>query len=581
MPSKLVVRLLLLIVISSLTCKAESVSQQTPIILPEIVVTDSKLLPIPESWQYAKTNNFEILSNASSYKTKYIIKDLLEFTQAVSFVWPAIQPKNAQPPLLILCGAQNSYNQFYPEDSGPSTSGGISLSLHNKENSAIIIDVERPSLNIQNEDGAGEIEVDYAHQLHREYIHFLLSRIEPRPQPWLEEGLAQMLAALKYSDTLIEFGKLPEPNEVSVMQGIAMRNNQIQTLAGSDPATADTNSIPAVDPGPNEDKAFNAALNRRGLLPMEKMFSVDRKSEEALNTIGDTWSKQCWLFVHLCLYGENQKYQKAFFKFITRSEHEPINEKLFKECFNMSYKDMLMVFRGYIQWTSYKSIEMHPKDGKIPSVGNVTFRDATDAEVGRIKGEALRMSGHTEAAHLALVAPYIRGSMDPNLLSSIGLDELENGDTTRASKFLEKAVLTKTNRARAYLELGKLRLEAVETKPLEPNGKLSNSQLTYVLDPLFQGRSYLPVFAETYSLIAQAWTKASAKPSEANLRVVAQGLSLFPRNPELLYNTILLYSHYHPQNEVLKLCDYAIAISTTDTDKQSFVTLKTQLTTSH
>lgn len=577
MPVKLATRLFILSIAGLLISHAEPTSEETPIVLPQIVVTDSKLLPIPESWQYAKTSNFEILSNASTYKTKYVVKDLLEFTQAVSYIWPAIQPKNAQPPLLILCGSGNSYSQFYPADSGPSTSGGATLSLRNKENAAIIIDLERPSLNIQSEDGPGEIEVDYAHQLHREYIHFLLSRIEPRPQPWLEEGLAQMLAALKYSDTLIEFGKLPDPNEVSVMQGIAMRDAQLQTIAGSDSSTSDSNSLPSIDPGPNEDKAFNAALNRRGLLPMEKMFSVERKSEEALNTIGDTWSKQCWMFVHLCLYGEHQKYQKAFFKFVARSEHEPITEKLFKECFNMSYKDMLMVFRGYIQWTSYKSIEMHPKDGKIPPIANANFREASDAEVGRIKGEALRMSGHPDAAHLALIAPYVRGSLDPDLVASIGLDELESGDTTRATKFLEKATSTKTNRARAYLELGKLRLQEEESKPLGANGKLNNAQLTRILDPLFQGRSHLPVFAETYSLIALAWSNASAVPTEANLRVVAQGVSLFPHNAELLYNTIVLFWHYHPHDEVLKLCDYAIATSSSQTDKQSFESLKTKL----
>ncbi len=577
---------LFLVIVSTLlvtglsSSRAEQTSREAPIELPAIVVTDSKLLPLPESWQYAKTGNFEILSNASVRKTKYVVRDLLEFTRAVSFVWPAIQPNNVQTPLLILCGANNSYTQFAPAENGPTTAGGASLSLRDKENAAIVIDLARSYLNIQNEDGATQIEVDYTQQLHREYVHFLLSRIEQRPQPWLEEGLAQMLASMKYSSTLIEFAKLPDPNEVSVMQGMALRNNQIQTIASSDPSSADANTIPAFDPGPDQDKAFNTALSRRGFIPLDKMFSVKRSSEEALNTIGGSWSKQCWLFVHLCLYGENQRYQKSFIKFIVRSEKEPITEALFKECFNMSYKDMLMVFRGYVQWTSYKSIEMRPKDGKNPSTSDILIRDATDAEVGRMKGEALRMAGHPHEAHLALIAPYIRGAIDTDLIASIGLDELAAGDSTRAAKFLEKATLAKTSRARAYLELGKLRLKEAVVKPEGPNAKLSDRQLMRVLDPLFQGRSFLPAFPETYSLIAQAWNKASAIPAEANLRVVAKGLSVFPRNTELIYNTALLYSNNHPKAEVLKLVDYAINISQTDFDKQRFLALKNNLTAS-
>ena len=61
---------------------------------------------------------------------------------------------------------------------------------------------------------------------------------------------------------------------------------------------------------------------------------------------------------------------------------------------------------------------------------------------------------------------------------------------------------------------------------------------------------------------------------------MAKGLSVFPRNTELIYNTALLYSNNHPKAEVLKLVDYAINISQTDFDKQRFLALKNNLTAS-
>ena len=38
---------------------------------------------------------------------------------------------------------------------------------------------------------------------------------------------------------------------------------------------------------------------------------------------------------------------------------------------------------------------------------------APDADVGRIKGEVLRLGGYGDAARNALIAPYVRGERDP------------------------------------------------------------------------------------------------------------------------------------------------------------------------
>ena len=63
------------------------------------------------------------------------------------------------------------------------------------------------------------------------------------------------------------------------------------------------------------------------------------------------------------------------------------------------------------------------------------------------------MGKRTEASHLHLIAPYLRGSRDPQLLAALGLEERAAGHDERARQFLEAAVAAKTTRARAYLDL--------------------------------------------------------------------------------------------------------------------------------
>jgi len=93
---------------------------------------------------------------------------------------------------------------------------------------------------------------------------------------------------------------------------------------------------------------------------------------------------------------------------------------MFKECFNfpdkkgvahpMSYRDMLLAIRSYVDFAVYESKEYRaPKGEKLPRPPVFQLRDATQSEVGRIKGEVLVLAGHPDKARTELIAPYMRG----------------------------------------------------------------------------------------------------------------------------------------------------------------------------
>ena len=440
---------------------AQDVAKEAPIELPTYTVTDSRELPPPEQWRYARIEGFEVLSSASERATKKLVHDFQKYYLAIGLVWPGVQRPAAVPAALIICGRGAKFDRFMPTGETRSDRAMASLSLRDREQSAIVIDYASKVINLVTPEGIDAaaaapttdaegnafgggadpgFEVDAYKQLYREYIHFLLAGVQPRAPAWLEEGLAQIFMAMEVTDTRITVGQVEDPNLISA--------EQAALNAAGNGGTA-----------PQQDRDFNAALAHRALLSMEELFAVTADSAVAKNPLGSTWAKQSYAFVHWGLYGEKGKHQREFISFITRLGKEPLSETLFKECFKKSYKDMAIELRGYIEFTVHKIAGVQTGKGeKFPEPPPLEIREATQAEIGRILGDAFILAGHKPDAHLAMIAPYIRGERDPQLLAALGLLERTLGDDARAKKFLEAAVRGKAVRPRAYLELARLRL---------------------------------------------------------------------------------------------------------------------------
>ena len=104
----------------------------------------------------------------------------------------------------------------------------------------------------------------------------------------------------------------------------------------------------------------------------------------------------------------------------------------------------------------------------------VALRDASPAEIGRLKGELERLEvgyvkdrfsnapgiavRYLDQAHLTLMRAYEQDSRDPRLLAAIGLWALDAGQPASAREFLEAAATGGSGklRARASLELARL-----------------------------------------------------------------------------------------------------------------------------
>jgi hypothetical protein len=546
--------------------------------LPKFVVTDSRELPPPESWRYATIPGFEILSNASDRATKRLIEDFEMFTTALGYVWP-INTKPTAPTALLICGRGAKFDAFIPakSDGGPETSRA-SLFLKANGHAAIVLDFESKVLSVLSAEGddpasgedSSQISVDHNKQLYREYVHFLMSQAEPRVPAWLEEGMAQIIMAMKFDRKSIIFGQLEDPNTVSIEAAFVAQTNA--ATAADDPTGFTMPGAPA------EDRDFNVALARKALVPMDKFFAVTHDSPEALNPLGNNrWAKQAYAFVHMCLYGENGKWQKSFAQFVTRLAKEPPSEALFKECFKMSYSSMATQLRSYVEFTPYTHKEYYAKKGDtgLPQPPPLALREATQSEVGRLKGETLLLGGHRDAARRELIAPYVRGERDPRLLASLGLFEHGGGQDDRARKFLEAAVAAKVDEPDAYVELARMRYADAVAHPADAAGNFSTEQRLGIVNLLLGARRLPPPLSGTYELYGDTWGHAATKPTKDDAALLVEGARLFPGRLKLVYQASALCADAGLIEAAYSLVDYGIKVAPDPSARARFEKLKT------
>jgi hypothetical protein len=328
-----------------------------------------------------------------------------------------------------------------------------------------------------------------------------------------------------------------------------------------------------------EDRDFNAVLHNKALVPLQEMFTMAHDSPAALNPLGNNrWAKQAYCFVHMCIYGENGKYQKPFAQFLARLSKEPVSEAVFKDCFKMSYKDMLIVMRGYINTTNYKDQEFYAKKGQgFGEPPPLELRDATQAEIGRIKGEAFVLAGHPELAKTELTAAYIRGERDPQLLAALGIFQHTAGDDERARKLLEAATSAKVVRPAAYLELARLRYADALAQPGAPDGDFSPAQLSSVIDLLLTARKQIPPLPGVYELLADTWAHSPVRPKRDEVAVLVEGVSLFPTRLRMLYQTSLFCVDAGMTDVAGRLIDYGLRVAPDPKIRATFEKLKATL----
>lgn len=537
---------------SPLRAAGSSADQGRIVQLPPFVVKDTRLLPPPESWRYARAPGFEILSSASDGTTEDMVHDFLLFHRAFEAVWPTVRMNAAVSASIILCRSAGRFAEFIPANLAGDAGRTLSLTLQDRENAAIVV-------NLENRDAGGSGEGADADSgsrslLHAEYVQFVVNRIGPRTPPWIRAALDELCGAMLYRKAVVVIPKI------------------------SDPDLGARRAFAAAKGGLGSDKAFENAVRAGAFMALDKLFEADPAGADESGGADDPWTRESYEFLHLCLFGAGQAYRVPFLKFAYLSAREPATEELFRSCFGMGTRDMLAILWAYTGFAAESGFELEGGDRRpLGDVPPLALRKATDAESARIKGEAQRMAGRIEDARYSLIAPYYRGSRDPQLLAALGLAEEAAGRDERARTFLEAACALGTDRARAWVELARLRLKDELAHPAGGGGRLDEAQLVGVLKPLFSARKLPPPLPGLYEEIAEAWSRAAIRPGPAHVAAVDEGVRLFPYDLDLVYADAKLHEQIGRGSEAAALCDLGAALAADPAARERFAALKASL----
>ncbi len=243
---------------------------------------------------------------------------------------------------------------------------------------------------------------------------------------------------------------------------------------------------------------------------------------------------------------------EAFWRFLDRSCTGFSTEEDFQACFGFGFEEAAKKLAIYnrephtLRWQFGKDFAKSPA---------LAIRDASLGEIARIKGEWERLetryvkknlpdleTTYYSQARRTLHRAFDAGDRDPQLLASLGLLELDAGDTREGRGFLEAATSRGVVRPRAYFELARLLYDEKWTRSRRNDGRLQSDDAKTVMNLLIKACGQSPPLQQIYELMADVAVNSVSPAPAAVLASLEKGAELFPEDIEFLSRIVRLYS---------------------------------------
>jgi hypothetical protein len=546
--------------------------------LPELTVTARRIIPPPEPWRYTQMDGVEVLSNVSDGKARELLQNFIQSRNILRSIAPSMQVRNGAPLKMIICDGTEAFKQFVPagqtvnqvavtykdgeqayivvnnddtinefdgltaDDNGIGGAAAAAMAGTAVPSTAPFASTDADSADDTGMDGFGipqasGLKLDLNEHINRAYMKLCFSQMNPQPPAWFEEGMIQLFMRMRISGNIVTYAEV-SGLEVSDLEGMA-----------------------------REMQGFKVELYKQKLMPMDALFAITRDSNTYKSAGTGKWAQQCAAFIHYCLYRNYSKLQPGLARFVAAASQRPVDEAFFKECFKTSYKDMLLELANYVEHSDARAEKYTFKEDTRPKAPEM--RDAKDSEVGRMKGEALRLSGKPETGRSELLGPYTRRHVDPELLAALGLDELSQGTFSKAKTLLESAAKEKVVRPRVYVVLGRIYL-AEWTEGENEGKKLTQEQLAAIQKLVLAARTQYPPMSAVYMLFADALAATGRPSTSEQLSVLVEGCKAYPENMDIVYKTANLIAESGDKKGARPLAEFGLKAATDSKDKLRF-----------
>ncbi|WP_146180286.1 hypothetical protein [Opitutus sp. ER46] len=314
----------------------------------------------------------------------------------------------------------------------------------------------------------------------------------------------------------------------------------------------------------------------RGLLPLAEFFTAKPKTlTEAGRRL---WLDQAELLLRWGL--DEPKRREALWRFVAAAARNGVSDALCQESFGMGYARLQERLGEFVEAaTSRACVLRFPTLARVPKS---EVRDATPAEINRLKGEWERLAlGYVRARYPGYDKPYEaavretvgrgldRAPQDAAVLGLAGLLEIDLGRTEAARALLTRAVDAGATRALVRVRLAALRL-AEARREAGRDGEVATAEvaeLEHVLAPTWQRQ---PALASGYAVLAEAWYRGGGPLTPVARERLQEGLACFPEHLSLLFFAARLEARSGDAHEAEELAERGLATATTPAAQQRF-----------
>lgn len=570
----------------SFLCLGHSLTAQkdvgTVIELPPFVVEES----ISPPWRYAALPGVEIISRTPDKLTDQLIVGQHRLHSMLALMVPKELQIKRDTPLQYI---------FYIEDNQTAVTREMVASIEKQEREAQAANPGATNSNAKNATigfmpnfrfwDADSLSIFFVVDVNGDdrdeitlaasYVRYLLEDRTPSLPRWYVEGIMELYPSAVFS----------EP---------PLKNNSLMVTSGALTKTSSVRrdlTLKAFTWGRERDAkgAPKKAKKIPELLPLRNLFSLTAADLQVPER-DRLWKTQSALFIRWALDPASNKklglanpLSVSLQKFVSRTSTEPLTEKLFQECFGLSYAAADKELLSYLPHALDHTVTLLPDETiKVPKY---TIRDATTLEISRIKGGLARQEiAYVQARHPVLAEAYINqarrvlrkaydeGSRDPELLVELGLTECDALNDQAATPFLREATQAGVVRPRAYFELA--RIEYARLSKAGETAQSAPDRLADIFTLLATARKQSPSLIEVYDLYLRIWLAGEMMLTEERNAIIEEGLRFHPRSRRLILAAALYYTTWNQLETSQELISRGLQVITLPKERAKLLKLQ-------
>lgn len=430
-----------------------------------------------DDWRYVRTENFEMLSQASEKKTRKIVAELEQFRASFLATF-RLRPAHEPRVTVILFDSDRRFTPYKPTYQGqPKEVSGYFIGGDDETVIALNLDVEL------DEDSSP------AETIFHEYVHLLLHTRGMKLPTWLNEGLAELFSTFQVDGSTVEYGR---PKQLYI-----------------------------------------DLLNMTALMPLGQLMAVTEQSKDYNEEErAGMFYAQAWALTHFLVCGEDRTNSAKLARFLTTVETTPGGpEAAFREAFGGSFDKLEQQLRNYLQGGRYyqRRVPAPLKD----LAAKIAIRPATEAErdlaLINLRWRVHR-SGETMLAALHYANNNPTSSRPQELLGAV---EATDGNMTAALGRWRRAAELGSDSPFILAQAARARLLDL-SGGFDPDDRLTEADAAQLRNWLDRAVTLSPAYDDAWELLALVESQAPefrvAIVNELQARVVG----LKDPNPTLL-----------------------------------------------